>query len=147
MNSRKLLLLFKNVSYVTNSMTKLTKKNSLTFYVFDDIVRLLIILFYKHMKNVLFTIIALVSFSTMSSASTITKELKKKEVTVTSKKTEDAFATRCCTRRGKTLNGQSVAITACVESTGDMAIDMGNACGKAAAIVAATIKVLDAMPN
>lgn len=128
-------------------MTKLTKKNSLTLYVFDDIVRLLIILYYKHMKNLLFTIIALVSFSTMSIASTNTKELKKAELTVTSKKGENAFSTTCCTQRRKSLNGQSVVINACVESTGNLAIDRGNACGKALAIVNANIKLLDSMPD
>ncbi|MDI1317939.1 hypothetical protein [Flavobacterium sp.] len=87
------------------------------------------------MKNLLFTIIALVSFSTMAIASTTTKELKKEELTVTSKKSEAAFATTCCTRRGESSNGQSVTINACVESTGDLAIDRGNACGKALAIV------------
>jgi orotate phosphoribosyltransferase len=97
------------------------------------------------MKNLVFTIIALVSFSTMSSASTLSKELKKKELTVTFNEIEVETKTTCCTRRGKSTTNQSVVITACVQSTGDLAIDTGNACEKAAAIVKANIQLLDTL--
>ena len=95
------------------------------------------------MKNLFFTIIALVSFSSVSIANNKTKEFKKIEINVSSVKSEDLAKNTCCTRRGKSSNGQSVSITACVQSTGDLAIDMGNACGKATSIAAAAVEVLD----
>ena len=91
-------------------------------------------------------IIALVAFGTLSMANTNKKGATKEETNTTSVKTEEVFATTCCTRRGTSSNGQSIAVTACVESTKDHAIDMGNACGKATEIVKANVKYLDANP-
>jgi hypothetical protein len=52
-----------------------------------------------------------------------------------------------CTRRGKDSHGQSVVITSSVDSTGDFAIDMGNACSKAAAVVKLAVALLEQNPN
>ena len=98
------------------------------------------------MKNLFFTIIALVSFSTVSIANNTTKDFKKTELNVSSVNSKDEAKTTCCTRRGKSSNGQSVSITACVLSIGDLAIDMGKACAKATSIAAAAVEVLDNMP-
>lgn len=97
------------------------------------------------MKNLLFTIIALIAFSTVSIANTTTKEVTKDQLTTIKLTTEEVPATTCCTRRGKSENGQSVTITACVKSTGDSTRDMGNACDKAAAIVKANLTLLDTL--
>ncbi len=64
---------------------------------------------------------------------------------VSSVKTNDANGTTCCTRRGRASNGQAVVITACVKTTGDFAIDNGNACSKAQQIVAANITLLESL--
>ncbi len=99
------------------------------------------------MKKLLFTGIAFIAFSSISFSNTITEKIAKDELKISSSKIEKIAETICCTRRGKSSNGQSVAITACVESTGDLAIDTGRACEKAAAIVKANITLLDGWGN
>ena len=53
--------------------------------------------------------IALVSFCTVSIANNTTKEFKKIELNVSSVNSKDEAKTTCCTRRGKSSNGQSVS--------------------------------------
>lgn len=47
-------------------------------------------------------------------------------------KKEDSTVAQVCCRRGVSDDsGQNVSVRACVDSTGDAQIDMGNACTKA----------------
>lgn len=81
----------------------------------------------------------------ISMANPNSKNLTPVKSEASSVKTNDTNGTTCCTRRGRASNGQAVVITACVKTTGDFAIDNGNACSKAQQIVAANITLLESL--
>jgi hypothetical protein len=97
------------------------------------------------MKNLLFSFVVFLAIGNVSMANPNSKNLTPVKSEASSVKTNDTEGTTCCTRRGRASNGQAVVITACVKTTGDFAIDNGNACSKAQQIVAVNITLLESL--
>ncbi len=88
------------------------------------------------MKKILF----LMTMSLMASGAFANEVSVKKDTAKDKKKN----VSQVCCRRGSTnANGENVTIRACVASTGDYQIDLGNACQKAKKAVEAAMNSLN----